>query len=81
MSQAVLKFSTKFQPKTFLVLAVLVWYGLYESLAPASEWLVSLLPIDRQSHLGGALQFFLYDTPKVLLLLTGVGFEIGRAHV
>ena len=80
MSQAVLKFSTKFQPKTFLVLAVLVWYGLYESLAPASEWLVSLLPIDRQSHLGGALQFFLYDTPKVLLLLTGVVFVMGMIN-
>ena len=80
MSQAVLKFSTKFQPKTFLVLAVLVWYGLYESLAPASEWLVSILPIDRQSHLGGALQFFLYDTPKVLLLLTGVVFVMGMIN-
>ena len=80
MSQAVLKFSTKFQPKTFLVLAVLVWYGLYESLAPASEWLVSLLPIDRQSHLGGALQFFLYDTPKVLLLLIGVVFVMGMIN-
>ena len=80
MSQAVLKFSTKFQPKTFLVLAVLVWYGLYESLAPASEWLVSILPIDRQSHLGGALQFFLYDTPKVLLLLIGVVFVMGMIN-
>jgi uncharacterized protein len=80
MSQVVSNLSTKSQPKSFLVLAVLVWYGLYESLAPASEWLVSLLPIDRQSHLGGALQFFLYDTPKVLLLLTGVVFVMGMIN-
>ena len=80
MSIAIRNLSTKSQPKSFLVLAVLVWYGLYESLAPASEWFVSLLPIDRQSHLGGALQFFLYDTPKVLLLLTGVVFVMGMIN-
>ena len=80
MSIAILNLSTKSQPKSFLVLAVLVWYGLYESLAPTSEWLVSLLPIDRQSHLGGALQFFLYDTPKVLLLLIGVVFVMGMIN-
>lgn len=67
-------------PKSFLVLAVLIWYGLYESLNPVSEWLVALLPIDRASALGGALQFFLYDTPKVLLLLTGVVFVMGMVN-
>jgi hypothetical protein len=29
-------------------------------------------PVDRASHVGGALQFYFYDTPKVLMLLTGV---------
>ena len=67
-------------PKSFLVLAVLIWYGLYKSLNPVSEWLVALLPIDRASALGGALQFFLYDTPKVLLLLTGVVFVMGMVN-
>ena len=67
-------------PKSFLVLAVLIWYGLYKSLNPVSEWLVALLPIDRASALGGALQFFLYDTPKVLLLLTGVVFFMGMVN-
>jgi len=38
---------------------------------------VAALPVDRQSHLGAALQFFLYDTPKVLLLLTGIVFVMG----
>ena len=36
--------------------------------------------MDRSSHLGGALQFFLYDTPKVLLLLTGIVFVMGMIH-
>ena len=36
--------------------------------------------MDRASHLGGALQFFLYDTPKVLLLLTGIVFVMGMVN-
>jgi uncharacterized membrane protein YraQ (UPF0718 family) len=38
------------------------------------------LPADRQSHLGGALQFFSFDTPKVLLLLTAVVFLMGMVN-
>lgn len=38
------------------------------------------MPVDRTSHLGGALQFFFYDTPKVLLLLTGVVFVMGMVN-
>jgi uncharacterized protein len=64
-------------PKAFLALAAAVWLGLYQMLVPASEALVALLPVERDSHLGDALQFFFYDTPKVLLLLTGVVFVMG----
>ena len=39
-----------------------------------------MLPVDRDSHLGGALQFFFYDTPKVLLLLAGVVFVMGMIN-
>ena len=67
-------------PRVFLLLAALAWFALYQTLAPASEALVALLPIDPASHLGGALQFFLYDTPKVLLLLTGVVFMMGMVN-
>lgn len=67
-------------PKTFLVTAVVAWLALYRALDPASEALVAALPVDRTSHLGGALQFFLYDTPKVLLLLTGIVFVMGMIN-
>ena len=67
-------------PRLFLVVAVLVWFGLYEALIPVSEALVAALPVDRDSHLGGALQFFLYDTPKVLMLLTGIVFLMGMIN-
>jgi len=68
------------QPLFFLPLAALTWWGLYQLLLPASEALVAALPLARDSHLGGALQFFFYDTPKVLLLLTGIVFVMGIVH-
>ena len=39
-----------------------------------------VLPVDPASHLGGALEFFLYDTPKVLLLLTAIVFVMGMVN-
>jgi uncharacterized membrane protein YraQ (UPF0718 family) len=68
------------QPIAFLVLATVAWLALYQTLDPAAEALVAALPVDRASHLGGALQFFFYDTPKVLLLLTGVVFVMGMVN-
>ncbi|OPF64814.1 permease [Hydrogenophaga sp. H7] len=68
------------QPVMFLLAAAALWWGLYQSLIPVSEALVAALPVDRDSHLGSALQFFFYDTPKVLLLLTGVVFVMGMVN-
>ncbi|WP_313089355.1 permease [Pseudomonas sp.] len=67
-------------PRTFLGAALLLWFALYQLLLPASEVLVAALPVSRDSHLGGALQFFFYDTPKVLLLLIGVVFVMGMVN-
>lgn len=67
-------------PGGFLLVAALVWWGLYQTLIPLSEALVNVLPVDRQTSLGSALQFFFYDTPKVLLLLTGVVFVMGMIN-
>jgi len=52
-------------PRLFLAVAALVWFGLYEALIPVSEVLVAALPVDRNSHLGGALQFFLRHAQSV----------------
>ena len=67
-------------PVAFLALAAALWWGLYQSLIPVSEALVAAQPVERQSRLGSALQFFFYDTPKVLLLLTGVVFVMGMVN-
>lgn len=68
------------QPVLFLFFAAALWFGVYQLLAPVAELLVGALPLERDSHLGGALQFFLYDTPKVLLLLTGIVFVMGMIN-
>ncbi|OQW88666.1 MAG: hypothetical protein BWK72_06730 [Rhodoferax ferrireducens] len=70
----------KRQPLVFLMVAIALWLGLYQLLLPLSEAAVAALPVDRASHLGGALQFFIYDTPKVLMLLTGVVFVMGMIN-
>jgi hypothetical protein len=65
------------QQRVFLALSALVWFALYQMLLPAAAGLTGLIPLEPGSHLEGAVQFFLYDTPKVLLLLTGIVFVMG----
>jgi len=55
-----------------------LWYIIYKQLEPFSYFFTySLLGIEKGTHLGGAIQFFVYDTPKVMLLLTLIVFIIG----
>ncbi len=54
------------------------WTGLYYSLAPASKWLTySLFRLTPGMHLSAAIEFFIFEVPKVLLLLTVVVFVVG----
>ena len=67
-------------PRVFLAAAAVFWLGLYKLLEPLSLALVGMLPVAPGSHLYDALQFFLYDTPKVLLLLAGVVMVMGMIN-
>lgn len=58
-------------------LGALAWVALYPQLQPLAEWLVALTPVDRQSQLGDALAFVLYDLPKVMMLLVAIVFATG----
>ena len=57
--------------------AFILWGVVYSQLVPFAEWVVALMPVDPRSHLGEAIRFFVYDTPKVLMLLTLVVFGMG----
>jgi len=54
------------------------WFAVYKSLEPFASFLTyTLIGLKEGSHLGGAVQFFLYDTPKVMMLLTLIVFIVG----
>lgn len=57
--------------------AVVLWFIVYRQLQPFADWFVGLLPVDRHGAFGEALAFFVYDTPKVLMLLSIVVFFMG----
>ena len=57
--------------------ALLIWGVVYSQLVPFSDWVVASTRVDPKSHLGEAISFFAYDTPKVLMLLTLVVFGMG----
>ena len=60
--------------------AAFFWVLLYSNL----EWFAALTlqfaGITRLSRFGEAFYFFIYEVPKVLLLLTGVVFVMGVVH-
>ena len=59
------------------IAALILWGVLYSQLVPFSDWMVASTRVDPNSHLGEAISFFAYDTPKVLMLLTLVVFGMG----
>ncbi len=64
-----------------LVLAVLVlglWWTLYRNLALVADWLTHVvIGLERGTHLGASVEFFVFEVPKVLLLLVLVVFGVG----
>jgi uncharacterized protein len=57
--------------------ATVLWLIAYNSVKPLADWLTfSLIGLEHGSRLGEAVAFFLYDVPKILLLLTGMIFAI-----
>jgi len=57
--------------------ATLIWFASYTHLTDFADSGLSLLGLNRKTALGEAIHFFLYDTPKVMLLLAGIVFVMG----
>lgn len=58
--------------------ASITWFATYAILPSAADFLAyGLLGLDRASQFGVSVGFFLYDVPKILLLLTGIVFIVG----
>jgi uncharacterized membrane protein YraQ (UPF0718 family) len=60
-----------------LAFTMLVWLIAYNLIQLLADWIsYSILGLGRDSRLGTSLAFFLYDVPKILLLLSGMVFAI-----
>lgn len=69
-------------PFTFRIMLIAVlliaWVLLYSILKRSAEYLAyNVFHLTQASHLGDAVAFFFYDTPKVIMLLTLIVFGIG----
>jgi uncharacterized protein len=65
--------------RLYLLVAILLvlWIIAYNVIQPLANWLAyTAMDLPDESHLGESLAFFLYDVPKILLLLSGMVFAI-----
>lgn len=57
---------------------LIVWIILYQSLDQAADLIAfSVLQLERNTHFASAVHFFIYEVPKVLLLLVLIVFVVG----
>ena len=60
------------------VVGLVLWYLIYSQLRPFSNFFTyDLIGLEKGSHLAGSIQFFVYDSIKVMMLLTLIVFIIG----
>ena len=66
------------QLMALIIPSLLLWFIIYNKLLWFSKFLVfDLLGLKPDTHLARALQFFFYDTPKVIMLMSLVIFFVG----
>ncbi|MDD5712023.1 MAG: permease [Smithellaceae bacterium] len=73
------KAGVRHSPFNYIPLLLIPFFiTIYFYLERGVDFLVyAVLGLDRSSHLTESIRFFLYDTPKVLLLLTVIVFVVG----
>jgi len=67
--------SRHFQISLFLLP---IWFLIYHNLQPVTDWLIdTAFGMTKGTHLTEALRFFIFEFPKVMLLLTLIIFFVG----
>jgi len=62
----------------FPVIFLPVWYVIYHFLQPGTDWLIdSVFGMSKGAHLTEAVRFFVFEFPKVMMLLTLIIFLVG----
>ncbi len=70
---------TREDQRSFFLVGILavLWFIAYNNLQPIADWITyTVFNLSYESQLGEALNFFIYDVPKILLLLSGMIFLI-----
>jgi uncharacterized membrane protein YraQ (UPF0718 family) len=74
MNPQILK-SRKFQ---IALMLLPIWYLIYHYLQPLSDWFIdTALGLEKGKHLTEALRFFIFEMPKVVMLLALIIFFVG----
>jgi uncharacterized protein len=62
----------------YMIPLLVLWVLIYQELAHFSRLMTyTVLQLQEGNHLSSAIEFFIYETPKVLMLLTLVVFGVG----
>ncbi len=73
-----MKINWKYSHVGLPVLLLPVWFLVYKNLGTAADWFVfSLLGMTKGGHLAEAIWFFVFEFPKVMMLLALIIFFVG----
>jgi len=60
------------------ILLLPVWFIIYHYLQNITDWIVyDIFSMEKSAHLTGAVSFFVFEVPKVMMLLTLIVFAVG----
>jgi len=60
------------------VVLIPIWYFIYHNLQPGADWLIdTVFRMPGGEHLTEAVRFFVFEVPKVMMLLTLIIFFVG----
>ena len=66
----------------FIALTAAVWWFVYESLVPFADWAAfDLIGLVKGTKFGDAVEFFIYDTLKIFMLLVAIIYGIAWIRV
>ena len=78
MNEKVIAINNKFKGLLYPLILLPIWFLIYKNLQPISDFIVDdIIGMTKGSHLTETIRFFIFEVPKVLLLLVLIIFGVG----
>ena len=78
MNEKVIAINIKFKGLLYPLILLPIWFLIYKNLQPISDFIVDdIIGMTKGSHLTETIRFFIFEVPKVLLLLVLIIFGVG----